>query len=123
MSKLIIYLGGKPIVRGYKIRDFAWSEDHHLYLYMGKEYAPDEFNAAYAQAMKNHSDLGPLVKVVGSAPVAPVVPLAPPPIVSPVATIAPAGEVTVEMAEAVLFRLAPHRLKGKPLKAAESIAV
>jgi hypothetical protein len=116
MPKIIIYVPGKPIVHGYKRREFIWSEPHKCHVYMAREYELSEFNEAFEKAMKNNRDMNPMVRVIelDAAKPAPAAaaPLAPPPIINPVATIS-AHEVTVEEAEEVLLRLAPDRLKKK----------
>jgi len=129
MPKLIIYINARPRTQGLKIREFQWSPEHSLHIYMGRVYDASEFNAAMDKALKNNRDLNPIVKVVdagASAPVAPEAPvLQPPPIVSPVATIS-AKEVTVEAAVEVLLRLAPEMLRKKatkPAAQAEPLAV
>jgi len=99
MSKLIIYVPGKPLVNGYKRRDFLWSVDHSCYIYKGRELDEQEFNAIAEKVMRQNDDMHPLVKVSTFSD-------------APAGTTAP-HEFTVGEAEEVLTRLAPHRLKGK----------
>jgi|SRR5882724_3051111 len=103
-AKLIIYVTGKPLMHGYKMREFVWSAPHGCYLYEGAEIEAYEFNEKYAKAIKTNADLNPKVKVVGDAQFA--MPL-------PIITTS-YSEMTVEEAEAVMLRLAPERLKKKP---------
>ncbi len=104
MSRLIIYVSGKPLLHGHKRREFLWSPAHKCYLYGGKEIEAAEFNAIYEKAMRTNADMNPRVLVTNAdASAAPI---------APVATIA-AHEITTEEAEAVLARLAPERLKKK----------
>ncbi len=101
--KLAIYVTGSVLAHGHKRREFVWSPEHGIYLYGGSLIDADKFNAVYARCVKTNTDMSPLVKVIATTPEA-----AP----APVATIA-AGEVTLAQAEAVMERLAPHRLKKK----------
>lgn len=68
MTKLIIWIPGKPLLNGYKRREFRWSEPHACYIYRGRELGPEEFNAEFDHAFKHNSDLQPRVRVVDSAP-------------------------------------------------------
>lgn len=104
MTKLIICLSGKPLIHGYKRREFTWSADHGCYLYKGREFECHEFNEIVDKVMRSNEDMHPSVKVVqlSDKPIA----------LAPIATIS-AREITVAEAEEVLFRMAPHRLKGK----------
>lgn len=101
--KLIIYAKGKPIIHGYKQREFRWMQKHGCYVFREKEYAPEEFNAAVEKVMQDNLDLHPMVRVLDVEAV-----------VAPITTISVAREVTVSEAEEVMERLAPHRLKKKP---------
>lgn len=130
MTKLIIYIPGKPSIHGFKRREFLWSAIHECHIFMGREYDAAEFNDAYAKVMKTNRDMNPMVKVVQAevaavAAPAPVAPLAPPPIVDPSTPLAQSREITVDEAEEVLLRLAPERLKKKTGRMAvpEQIAV
>ncbi len=112
MSKLIIYVGGKPLINGYSRRDFHWSEAHRCYIWGGKELNDSEFNVAYEQAIKNHADLVPRVRVISlTVEPAVVVKLETVTAVEPVATISVAREISLDDAIAVVARLAPERLK------------
>lgn len=119
MPKLIIYIAARPRTQGYKIREFQWSPEHGVHIYMGRSYDAAEFNAAMDTAMKHNRDLNPAAKVVDvladETPVRVPV-MAPPPIVNPVATIS-AQEITVDDAVEVLLRLAPEMLRKKALRA------
>lgn len=64
MFNLIIWIGGKARIHGFKRREFTWHEARQLYLYGGREYTPQEFNAVYEKAMKNNADMLPRVSVV-----------------------------------------------------------
>lgn len=101
--KLHLYILGRPNLHGHRRREFQWSPPHGVYLYEGKEFSAAEFNAAYERCMKRNADMNPRVRVADDAEQ-----------LAPVATISPAQEVTVEMAEAVMWRLAPEKMKKKP---------
>lgn len=103
MSRLIIYVTGKPNLHGHKRREFLWSPAHGLYLYGGKEIEAAEFNATYEKAMKTNTDMNPRVKVVATSAIQQVTVTTPP---------AP-QDITIDDAVAVLERLAPERLKKK----------
>ena len=111
MCKLIIWIGGKPLLNGYRIRDFHWTAAHNCYIYEGKEIDEADFNAKYEKAARNHLDLHPKVRVVAkSAPEAVKA-------VPTVSTISASREITLEEAEAIVAQLAPERLKkraGRP---------
>lgn len=107
--KLIIYITGKPIIHGYKRRDFRWVPKHNCYLYQEKEFLPSEFNAACEKIMRDNQDMYPLVRVIEVSDSSENWEAAP-----PVTTITTAREITVAEAEAVMEHLAPHRLKKKP---------
>jgi len=102
--KLIIYAKGKPIIHGYKQREFRWMPKHNCYVYRETEYSPEEFNQAVEKVMQDNQDLRPMVRVldVNESTVAPIT------------TISVAHEITIAEAEDVMERLAPHRLKKKP---------
>jgi hypothetical protein len=115
MSKLIIWIGGKPLLNGYRIRDFHWAVAHNCYIYEGKELDESEFNVAFEKAFRNNMDLHPKVKVVGM-----IAPPAKP--VAPVAHISASKEITLDQAVAVVAELAPDKLKrplGRPAKVLE----
>jgi hypothetical protein len=108
MCKLIIYITGKPLLNGYRRREFVWSEPHACYLYENTEFLPAEFNAKYEKAVRNNADLNPRVRVIeGDEVKAPVIPMA------PVSTLSTAREISADEAEEVLMRLRPDRLKKK----------
>lgn len=94
MFKLIIYVTGRPILNGYKQREFQWDKAHGCYIYEGKEFSPSEFNEKYEKAMKTNSDLRPRVRVLGAAEETD-------------------PEVIADNAEKTLEQLRPHRLKKK----------
>ncbi len=112
MSKLIIWVTGRPSLDGYAKREFKWSELHKKFIYEGKEIAPAEFNAKWEKAFRNNGDLFPQVWVVDAIadapPTTPPKPIAPPQV--PIAL----NLITVDQAEAVMMKLAPERLKAKP---------
>lgn len=106
-ANLIIYVTGKPLLHGHKRREFLWSPEYGLYLYGGRQLAPEEFNAAYERCMKNNADMNPRVRVVSQTvsvpdPEEPLLKI----------EVAPRA-ITLEEAEAVVARLAPERLKKK----------
>ncbi len=112
MSKIIIYIDGRPLVQGFVQREFRWSDAHGCYLYESREYELAEFNAVYAECIRRNSDLAVRVRVLVSEPVvsvtvcaAPAVPVPPP--------ISVTREITVEEAEAVMLKFAPHRVRAK----------
>jgi hypothetical protein len=100
MPRLIIYLSGRPLTKGYKQGPFVWSETHQCYLYQGKEFQLHEFNGVATKALRDYADFGPSVRVVG---------LDEKPAQKPTAV----QKVTVDEAEAVLRELAPEMLKKK----------
>ncbi len=102
MAKLIIWVGGKPLLNGYRIREFSWSVAHNCYIYEGRELAETEFNEKVEKAFRNNFDLHPKVKIVtfSEAP-------------NHTATAQSVGDITLEQAEAVMAELAPDRLKKK----------
>jgi hypothetical protein len=105
-AKLIIWVPGKPLLNGYKQREFIWSEAHKCYIYGGSEIDASKFNELYEKAVRNNFDMNPRVKVVDVQRIAIIEP-------PPITTIT-AQEITAEKAEEVLQRLAPERLKKKP---------
>jgi hypothetical protein len=125
--KLIIWIPGKPMVHGFKRREYIWSVEHGCHIYLGREFSPEEFNSVVEKAIRNNMDMHPLVKVMPGATAdaalraqiskleeqlnAHPVPEAPP---APVTTIAQGREISLEEAEAVVFRLAPHKFKKAP---------
>lgn len=112
MSKLIIWVGGKPLLHGYKVREFKWSAGHGCYIYGGAEIEDRDFNAVYEKCLKNNADLGPRVKVVSTGAV--MVAFVPKPEPSPARADPPqAHEITLAEAEAVVARLAPERLRRR----------
>ncbi len=110
MAKLIIWLTGRPLVYGFKRRDFIWSEAHKCYLFKGKELDEQEFNEVVEYALTSHPELHPKVKIVEFSKTVAVETPPPPPFIPPPA---PRLEITVEEAEAVMEQLAPDRLKKK----------
>ncbi len=125
MSKLIIYVTGKPNLHGHKRREFLWSPAHGLYLYNGKEIDATEFNAAYEKAMKTNTDMNPRVKVVSSIAVQPEPPTSNSGGAGVVenVTLAEQKEPTAEEAVAILQRLAPELLKKKPGRKPTDVAL
>lgn len=65
MLKLIIFVGGNPLVHGHRIREFKWVPDHKAFVYLGQEVEVEKFNEVYAKAMKTNADMQPRVRVVG----------------------------------------------------------
>lgn len=65
MLKLIIFVGGNPLVHGHRIREFKWVPDHKAFVYLGQEVEVEKFNDVYAKAMKTNADMQPRVRVVG----------------------------------------------------------
>ncbi len=108
MIKLIIYVKGKPIIHGYKQREFRWMPKHNCYVFREQEFTPKEYDAIHEKVMMDNQDLRPMVRVLVDV-AAPDEWEAPPAI-----TTITAKEITVADAEAVMERLAPHRLKKKP---------
>lgn len=125
MSKLIIWVEGRPNMNGPKRGSFHWSEAHGCYIYGGREIPAAEFNAVYDRARVMNPKLTMKVRVVdvGAAQATIAAPIKTPPTVTAVAnvaTITMAREITVEEAEAVMVRLAPERLKKKTGKPPEA---
>ena len=119
MAKLIIWVGGKPLINGYKIREFLWSVAHNCYIYEGREINEADFNAKFEKAHRNNADLHPQVKVVEFSAEVPKVSVQPVKSTeSATGTIAKTvefdREITLEEAEEVVARLAPDRLKKRP---------
>ena len=114
MSKLIIYVGGKPAINGFKRREFVWSDAHKCFIYGGTEIDERDFNAKCEKAFRNNQDLNPQVKVVAFSdePTITVQPPSPP--MPDVTTITVAREISLAEAESVVARLAPDRLKKTP---------
>lgn len=104
MSKLIIWVSGRPNLDGYKKREFVWNEQHRAFIYEGREFDAAEFNEKFDKAWRNNQDLAPRARVVGLA-----TPVAPPP-----APHIADEAMSVEQAESILNRFAPERLKKKP---------
>ena len=96
--KLIIYVTGSYLYYGHQRSEYIWSVKHGVYIYQGKEWDASEFNAIIDRALKHPAfdDMHPSVKIVD--------------ITEPAA--AP-KEITLEEAEEIVNRLAPHRLKKK----------
>ncbi len=109
MTKLAIYINGKPNIHGHKRREFTWSPTHGCYLYEGRELDATEFNAVFERCEKRNSDMQPLVKVLSVGNEIP-----PPPAPTSPAPKAASTEITADEAEAILQRLRPERLKLKP---------
>jgi len=105
-AKLIIWVPGKPLLNGYKQREFIWSEIHKCYIYGGSEIDASKFNETYEKATRNNSDMNPRVKVVEIRNISIIEP-------PPAEPVKP-QEITADKAEEVLQRLAPERLKKKP---------
>ena len=107
MSKLIIWISGRPITHGYVQREFKWSEPHKRFIYLGRELTDTEFNAVWEKAYRNNSDLNPQPIVVSAAESGPASPAAP-------QKPAPSRELTLDEALETVKRLAPNLLKAKP---------
>lgn len=116
MFALLIYVTGKPLLYGFKRRDFFWNDTHKVFVY-GGEQTPATFNEAFEKCLKNNADMQPRVKVVeitgkdAPAVVAVVAPTRTAPVAALPTTVPRA--ITLEEAEAVVARLAPERLKKK----------
>lgn len=108
MSKLIIWVSGRPNLDGFKKREFVWVEKHRAFIYEGREFDAAEFNAKFDKAWQNNQDLTPRARVVDAD--LPEPRNTPPPYVPSIADEA----MSVEQAESVLNRLAPERLKKTP---------
>jgi hypothetical protein len=118
MSTLLaIYINGKPRIHGHKRRDFLWSEKDGIYLYEGKMWKAEEFNEAFLRCEKRNYDMAPLVKVIAVEPTAPAQPApAEKPVLAPVVQMPPqVREMTVEEAEAVMWKHAPEKMKKRAL--------
>ncbi len=107
MLKLIIWISGRPNLNGFKRREFVWSEPHGCYLYMGREFAPSEFNEAFEKAFKNNRDFYPRAKVIETDEAPANAPAASTPISTK------PEPLTLEIAEAFIMANAPERLKKK----------
>lgn len=120
MSKLIIWVSGRPNLDGFKKREFVWVEKHRAFIYEGREFDAAEFNAKFDKAWHNNQDLTPRARVVEISMSTPARHTPPPP-----APHIADEAMSVEQAESVLNRLAPERLKKKPGRksAAEMVTV
>lgn len=135
MAKLIIWCNGRPAINGYSIREFKWSVVYNKMVYEGREFEDHEFNGKWEKAFRNNQDLLPQVEVVqvNSAPVKTVevvrdsqktldhvtaLELR----VKELESIPAASahtEPTVEEAQALLFKKAPHMLRKSASKMVE----
>ena len=106
MAKFIAYVRGKPLLNGFKRRDFHWNEDFRCYIYQGKIYGEEQFNEIIEIVQRQHYDMNPSFRLVEMTPRAPSAPSAP--IEDLDAAPVP---ITEEAAIAALQRLAPHRLR------------
>lgn len=114
MSKLIIYVGGKPSINGFRRREFIWSDAHKCFIYEGVEIDERDFNAKVEKAFRNNQDLNPRVKIVQFSD-DPIITIQPPmPVMPDVTTITAARVFSLAEAESVMARLAPDRLKKTP---------
>jgi hypothetical protein len=123
MSKLIIWVEGRPNMNGPKRGSFHWSPVHGCYIYGGKEIDAEDFNAIYTKVVVGNPALRAKVRVVYTGEIAPAAAQTVTAVAN-VSTITTAREITVEEAEAVMVRLAPDRLKkkvGKPPQLMEAM--
>jgi hypothetical protein len=97
MTRLIIWVGGRTMVHGFKRRGYLWSETHRCYIYLGRELTDREFNGVIDKALREGEGMYPSVKIVSF---------------SEEKSMAP--DVTAQQAEEIMQRLAPERLKKKP---------
>jgi hypothetical protein len=97
MTRLIIWVGGRTIVHGFKRRGFLWSQSHGCFIYLGRELTDREFNGVIDKALREGEGMFPSVKVVAFSSEA-----------------AAAPSITAQQAEEILQRFAPERLKKKP---------
>lgn len=104
IMKFLFYLEGNPLIQGHTRLEFKWSPAHGVFLFEGKETEPKDFDAVARTVFgpRYRNLFFPLVKLAGAAAAA-AAPVADKP-----------AEITVADAEAVMERLAPHRLKKKP---------
>ena len=54
MSKFIISLSGRPLVHGYRRREFIWDESRSRYVYKGKVFEEPEFNELVKEALTRY---------------------------------------------------------------------
>lgn len=113
MAKLIIYMGGKPLIYGYKRHEFIWSEKHKCFIFENREFDEKDFNAVIQKAMTMRPNFHPYVKIVEFSETATVA--EPPPPAPPAPRSDPHARraITVEEAVMVLDQLAPDLLKKK----------
>lgn len=116
MSKLIIYVTGRPLTHGHRMREFHWNEEHRCYLFQAKVFDDSDFNVAYEQAMARHVDMHPRVKLLAAEKAPDDLDES-----TPVSTITASREISLEEAEEVVRRLAPDRLKAKSGPKAKSV--
>jgi len=106
MPKLLLYIPGNARSQGFKLYDFLWNVEHACFLYEGRPLELAEFNTKYEYCMKRFRHLLKNISVKVLADPAPAIELD--------VALSPPREMTAEEAEAVLEKLAPHRLKKKP---------
>lgn len=119
--RIIAYLTGNPSVQGYKRREFLWMPEHKCYVHNGRPFTEKEFNQLVPAICKKHRDLYPQFRMLEEPP-AETAAVAPTTASLQIDVPAPAPEITVEQAEALLLRLAPEKLRKAPRPAAAATA-
>lgn len=137
-AKLIICCAGRPAINGHKRRSFLWMDKHGCFVHNGVELDEVAFNACSQEVMSKNQDLRCFAKVVDSDGVA----TADPRIAHLEAKLienqtriytlqaslisarnsAPASDITLEQALAVVESLAPDKIKKKPGRKPDAIA-
>lgn len=119
MSKLIIWVPGRPIIYSYARGDFKWSEAHKCFIYMGRELDEKEFNAVIDKVMSRNEDKNPSVRVILPDAVTPAAYAVPEDEVPDDSRRAQESEgVALQRAIDVVRHLAPDRLKKPPSRRA-----
>ncbi len=118
MSKLIIWVSGRPIIYGYQRQDFKWSVPHNCFIYLGRELEEKEFNEVIDKVLSRHKDKNPSVKAIVSK--------------SSIDELPPddslhaekqTDELALKIALETVHRLAPDMIKKKPGRKPEPVMV
>jgi hypothetical protein len=118
MSKLIIWVSGRPIIYGYQRQDFKWSVPHNCFIYLGRELEEKEFNDVIDKVLSRHKDKNPSIKVMLTAPVADELPP------DEVPSFGQESEdLRLKRALEIVQQLAPDMIKKKPGRKPEPVMV
>lgn len=122
MAKFIAYLTGKPIVHGFRRKDFIWMEQFQAFVLNQNVFTEHEFNKV-AERLHDFRHLEPKIKCVDSErkPID-LDEAAPVPQPPPKPTPEEKRQMTITQALEVLQTHAPHLLKKAPKPAPEPVA-